>query len=223
MKLGIFSDLHLEHDQGPEFYNFVPEEGVFYINAGDTDATAMFKNNFIHEHEEIMFSILGNHDYWEGDFIEYPESMHIREVGGLKIAGATLWTQIADYGRFGKYQQNLNDGHYINGMNFDNYNRIHMLHREFLFDSKADIIVSHHSPSMAGMTERFKNDEMNYCYHNNFFDRIYEMEHPPKLWIHGHTHEPMNYMIKSTRVLCNPRGYPHDECYWNFKPLIVEI
>jgi hypothetical protein len=28
-----------------------------------------------------------------------------------------------------------------------------------------------------------------------------------KLWTHGHTHEDFDYMIGSTRVICNPRGY----------------
>ena len=28
-----------------------------------------------------------------------------------------------------------------------------------------------------------------------------------QLWIHGHTHDPFDYGIGGTRVLCNPRGY----------------
>jgi len=28
-----------------------------------------------------------------------------------------------------------------------------------------------------------------------------------KLWTHGHTHEDFDYMLGSTRVVCNPRGY----------------
>ncbi len=28
-----------------------------------------------------------------------------------------------------------------------------------------------------------------------------------KLWTHGHTHEDFDYMIGTTRVFCNPRGY----------------
>jgi hypothetical protein len=27
------------------------------------------------------------------------------------------------------------------------------------------------------------------------------------LWTHGHTHEDFDYMIGTTRVVCNPRGY----------------
>jgi len=28
-----------------------------------------------------------------------------------------------------------------------------------------------------------------------------------KLWVHGHTHDPYDYVIGETRVVCNPRGY----------------
>jgi hypothetical protein len=34
------------------------------------------------------------------------------------------------------------------------------------------------------------------------------MDHPQiKLWTHGHTHEDFDYMVGSTRIVCNPRGY----------------
>jgi hypothetical protein len=38
------------------------------------------------------------------------------------------------------------------------------------------------------------------------------MDHPQiKLWTHGHTHDPFDYMVGKTRVVCNPRGYAgHD-------------
>jgi len=28
-----------------------------------------------------------------------------------------------------------------------------------------------------------------------------------KVWTHGHTHDTFDYMVGTTRVLCNPRGY----------------
>jgi hypothetical protein len=38
------------------------------------------------------------------------------------------------------------------------------------------------------------------------------MDHPQiKAWTHGHTHEEFDYMIGSTRVICNPRGYVNYE------------
>jgi hypothetical protein len=38
------------------------------------------------------------------------------------------------------------------------------------------------------------------------------LDHPQiKLWTHGHTHEDFDYMIGSTRIVCNPRGYDNYE------------
>lgn len=28
-----------------------------------------------------------------------------------------------------------------------------------------------------------------------------------KFWTHGHTHDNFDYMVGTTRVVCNPRGY----------------
>jgi hypothetical protein len=45
-----------------------------------------------------------------------------------------------------------------------------------------------------------------------------------KLWTHGHTHEPFDYMIGTTRVVCNPRGYSgHEPRADNFKLQYLDI
>jgi hypothetical protein len=51
------------------------------------------------------------------------------------------------------------------------------------------------------------------------------MDHPQiKLWTHGHTHEEFDYMIGSTRIVCNPRGYDgHENRADEFKLKFVEI
>jgi Icc-related predicted phosphoesterase len=50
------------------------------------------------------------------------------------------------------------------------------------------------------------------------------MKKPPKLIVHGHTHEACDYMIGDTRVVCHPRGYPKETPYYDaYKPLIVEV
>jgi hypothetical protein len=45
-----------------------------------------------------------------------------------------------------------------------------------------------------------------------------------KLWTHGHTHEPFDYMIGTTRVVCNPRGYSgHEPKADNFKLQYIDL
>jgi hypothetical protein len=47
---------------------------------------------------------------------------------------------------------------------------------------------------------------MNGGYRSNLEDLIFD--HPQiKVWCHGHMHDACDYMIGSTRVLTNPRGY----------------
>jgi hypothetical protein len=45
-----------------------------------------------------------------------------------------------------------------------------------------------------------------------------------KLWVHGHMHNPSDYMIGDTRVVCNPRGYVgHEKRADEFKLQYVEV
>ena len=46
---------------------------------------------------------------------------------------------------------------------------------------------------------------MSAAFASNMDDFI--LEHQPRLWIHGHTHESFDYEIGKTRAVCNPRGY----------------
>jgi len=46
------------------------------------------------------------------------------------------------------------------------------------------------------------------------------------LWIHGHTHDSFDYLVRDTRVVCNPRGYVKHDIQENasFDPaLVVQI
>ena len=69
------------------------------------------------------------------------------------------------------------------------------------------VVVGHHAPSRRSTHEMYAHDTvMNGGYSSDLDEFI--MDHPQiKLWTHGHTHHPFDYMIGETRVVCNPRGY----------------
>ena len=69
------------------------------------------------------------------------------------------------------------------------------------------VVVGHHAPSKLSTHPRYKHDTlMNGAYSSSLDEYI--LDHPQiKLWTHGHTHEDFDYMIGSTRIVCNPRGY----------------
>ena len=69
------------------------------------------------------------------------------------------------------------------------------------------VVCGHHAPSKLSEHPRYKDEVlMNGAYNSNLNQFI--LDRPGiKLWTHGHTHEDFDYMIGSTRVVCNPRGY----------------
>jgi predicted phosphodiesterase len=79
---------------------------------------------------------------------------------------------------------------------------------------KKVVFVGHHAPSEMSTHDRYKHNVhslMNGGYRSDLSGLI--LDHPEiVLWTHGHMHDPSDYMIGTTRVVCNPRGYAgHDE------------
>lgn len=73
--------------------------------------------------------------------------------------------------------------------------------------NKKVVVVGHHSPSYQSCHEMYRSDHiMNGAYHSDLTEMMFD--HPQiKLWTHGHTHHPFDYMVGECRVVCNPRGY----------------
>jgi predicted phosphodiesterase len=90
--------------------------------------------------------------------------------------------------------------------------------REFLArgDPARTIVVTHHAPSIKSIADRYRADPVSAAFASNMDDFI--LEHQPRLWIHGHTHESFDYKIGKTRVVCNPRGYASTEENKGFRP-----
>lgn len=206
----------------PWFYE--PEAGVFYLNAGDTHPSKLTRDYFDGLFGENYFSVMGNHDYYKGTFNTAEADFDMIEVDGIKIAGATLWTDLSNPVDWNLYQSGLADSRYIQNLNQDSYMNAHKIHKEFLLTSDADVIVSHHAPSYLSISARYKGDAYNPCFVTELYENILNMKKLPKLWIHGHTHNRSDYMIGDTRVICHPRGYPNENTWYNsYRPLIVEI
>jgi len=86
------------------------------------------------------------------------------------------------------------------------------------------VVVGHHAPSKASTHPRYQTEViMNGAYSSRLDDFI--LNHPQiKLWTHGHTHEEFDYMVGTTRVVCNPRGYiNYENRADDFKLKYVEI
>ena len=105
----------------------------------------------------------------------------------------------------------------------------HKLMLKFIDEATKDhtkkyIVVGHHAPSKASTKPRYQNDTiMNGGYSSDLSEFI--LDRPQiKMWTHGHTHDVFDYMIGSTRIVCNPRGYIGYEGRANdFDFLLLEV
>jgi len=69
------------------------------------------------------------------------------------------------------------------------------------------VVVGHHAPSRLSTHPRYAHESIMNGGYSSELDNFIQ-DHPQiRLWTHGHTHEDFDYMIGSTRILCNPRGY----------------
>jgi Icc-related predicted phosphoesterase len=153
-------------------------------------------------------------------------------LGGYEFIGGTLWTDFNDMDSHTMFnaEQSMNDYKGVKNTN-DRVSfkflpkhalRDHCDMRGYLqtcmdnykhagrTDNKV-VVVTHHAPSPASIHEKYKQDTlMNGNFHTNM--DMFILDNPQiQLWIHGHTHDPFDYGIGGTRVLCNPRGYIHYE------------
>lgn len=200
--------------------------------------------------------VAGNHEFYHGKFFagidylreecaKYPNVYFLecdtKVIDDVTFIGATLWTD-------------MNKGdpltmHAIEGM-MNDFRIIRNDKREFARMSARDVVgrhartlqyfrsvlaeqhdrkfvvVGHHSPSFQSVHESYKNEYlMNGGYHSDLSEFI--MDHPQiKLWTHGHTHHPFDYVIGETRVVCNPRGYENEgyseDSGWN-PNILIEV
>lgn len=198
----------------------------------------------------IVLYIMGNHEHYEGDFYETRDNLvtFLRSYSNIMLLhnecvvyedvaffGGTLWTDL-------KNRDPLVIMNAISSMNDFNYikmgkNKFHPTQTLIEHDNTMDalklalataqaskmVVVSHHAPSAKSCHPRFAGDPTNYAYYTELDEFVMDNS-IIKAWIHGHTHDPYDYMIGETRVLCNPRGYiGYQESAKNWQVKYVEI
>lgn len=150
------------------------------------------------------------------------------EYEGVLFLGATLWTDMnkQDALTLMHMKEMMNDYKQVTMLNEAKsvYHRLIPQHtvdehfktkqhfKFFLEENRAKknlpvVVCTHHAPSKMSTHPHYANDViMNGAYSSDLSEFI--LDNPEiKLWTHGHTHDPFDYMIGETRVMCNPRGY----------------
>jgi predicted phosphodiesterase len=69
-----------------------------------------------------------------------------------------------------------------------------------------DVVVTHHLPHPRSIALRFARSRLNPYFLHDVSATVETAG--AALWIHGHTHTSCDYVAGTTRVVCNPLGYP---------------
>jgi predicted phosphohydrolase len=248
MRIHLLSDLHSEF--GPFDAPAAPADVV--ILAGDT-GVGLKGLSWAQEHfcGRTVIYIAGNHEYYGkaiprhteklrdaaktlGIYFLENESVVLDDVAYL---GCTLWTDFALHGNVwlaaSEAERLMTDYRRIRlspgygKLRANDTARLHRRSLEWLREEiprhagKKIVAVTHHAPSLRSVPDRFRNDPVSAAYASSLDDFV--ASSGVHTWVHGHVHDSADYMVGSTRVLCNPRGYP-SEINESFQAgLVVEV
>lgn len=145
-------------------------------------------------------------------------------VSGVKFVGGTLWT---DYGRdpmameaaraqIVDYKQiTFGDNRARRRVRPQDMFEVHRQTAKFIFNNCAPdelgqpvIIVTHMAPCEQSIDPKYSHERLlNRAYYSNLEESIRTHCKDVRLWVHGHIHKPVDYLLYGIRVLSNPRGY----------------
>lgn len=181
--------------------------------------------------------VAGNHEFYHGKWVaslEHLREEHARhpnihflerdtvDIDGVIFVGGTLWTDCnkGDPLTLHALTDMMQDYNCIRNDDAG-YTKLRPAHtmsrhrqtveyyRHVLSHNKTNkcVVVGHHAPSALSIADYYKNRHtMNGAYYSDLSEFI--LDHPQiKLWTHGHMHDPSDYLVGDTRVVCNPRGY----------------
>lgn len=237
MHVQILSDIHLEFEswhcenaadviilagdigagtQGIEWAaeTFSPDTQVIYV-AGNHE----FYGHSLPDLYNTLREAASRHTHV--NFLER-ESLDFK---GIRFLGCTLWTDFAIHGdadaSMDAARTLMNDYNYIdwNGQRMLEPEDVCSLHQEsrvWLTEELARaageglpvVVITHHCPAPQSIPARFLRHPLNGAFASDLTKLI--QAHPPRLWVHGHTHDNFDYTIGTTRVVCNPIGYPEE-------------
>lgn len=186
-----------------------------------------------------VLMVMGNHEYY-GSYIDQAidtlkellpyDNFHILNgdyivIDNKLFAGGTLWTDYnnEDPTTLIAAPRMINDYRVI----FKDNTRITVSdilkrHKHFVNWVKnidksgydANILITHHSPSMATTADHYKHDAiMNGLFGSNLDYLLTNFDYA----IFGHQHDPKTPIVNECVMLNNSRGYPHEPMHKNFK------
>jgi len=254
MKLWIVSDLHMDSTfwvpDRISAHDVLVIAGDVDKAAGDTEQTLLLLARwswapiiFVPGNHDVMDVALDAWDGGNGDLLD--RGIHVLSsgqsvvIGGVRFVGATLWTDFEIVGdryaseawaaaHMPEYQHVWKaDG---SDTSWPSDTRAaHHQHRAAIEavlsvpHAGPTVVVTHHAPSKRSIDGRVP----------GVADAAYASDlegmttrYRPAMWVHGHLHRAVDYVVGNTRIVCNPRGYEGDdwaeETGWD-EGLVVEV
>lgn len=220
-KYQVVSDLHVNHKP----YSVIPIAGTLLVAGDVSDGRSSIEwlRTTAEDFDRIFF-VLGNHelvgecysdihrrfrDELSGTSVRVLENEVITEDDGFSIAGCTLWTDIPMTSRVPvqrvliEYAQS--EAEPGKRLTCDFTVARHKESATFLGNAvdDVDVVLTHHLPHPNSVDARYAGNSLN----SAFVTDLAPLVHRAKVWVHGHTHTPMDYPAHGCRVVCNPRGY----------------
>lgn len=254
MRIHLASDFHLEFT--PKWTYEPPKNVDINLIAGDVYPGPDMVNRLrkIGYHAPVL-TTPGNHEFYDHKIDCLPEqrSGDINVLQGTAVIhgfgndavvflGATLWT---DFALDGTPAMSMIHAQRMMGC-FSHIkhpteprpitpNETRIMHEQAVFwlnsemakhQGKRIVVMTHHAPSTRSISPQYYGSPLNPAFCSDL--EWLMVKYKPVLWVHGHVHSSHDYMVDQTRVICNPRGYPHPylDTFENpdFKPnLVVEI
>jgi len=196
---------------------------VFYVQGNHEHYHGRFDKTY----DELKRAMPANVTVLENEIVEYE---------GVMFLGATLWTDMnkGDPITLHSVKSFMNDYRVIQNFYAEKnlYYKLtpdatvaaHRYTKQYFklmlseHRDKPFVVITHMAPSFASVNEKYiKDTVINGGYASELSEFILDNENI-KVWVHGHMHDPVDYMIGETRVLANPRGYVGHEDTSGFDP-----
>lgn len=250
MRLYVLSDLHLEREQ---FAPIAVDADVIVLAGDVAVGTDGVQWARTWADRRPVLYVVGNHEFYGHAVDQLIEDMRRAAAGssvrvlendeliidGVRFLGCTLWSDFDFDGAERRAESMLLCERVVNDYGQIEYGaagspltpedsrQLHLVSRRWLETRLANphpgptVVVTHHAPlirtkpsspvlrALAGAFASDVTDLMN-------GDRV-------ALWIFGHTHRVADLELHGTRVISNPRGYPHQPVTGFDPACVIEV
>ena len=223
---------------------------ILYTHRSRAERFREFLKHVSEEYKHVIY-IAGNHEFYHGKYpdayqylrdevVKYSNiyflEQETKEIDDVIFIGGTLWTDMnrRDPLTINACQSLMNDYRTIRNTK-RGYSKLTpavtvqqhdqtVKYIKSVVEGNRDkkyVVVGHHAPSKLSVKPKYEKDYLLNGAYSSDLNNIMLDNPQIKLWTHGHTHDCFDYMIGSTRIVCNPRGYEGYEDDPGFNPNLV--